>query len=488
MPPPAPQSPDTQTGSLRADPMAEQYLIHEVIGRGAFGDVVRATHKVSGNQVAIKLIDLEDAQDDIDEIQKEIAVLSRIQCPQLVSYGGSFVVDAQLWIVMELLEAGSLLDLMTTAPLPEPLIGTVLREMLLGLQYLHKRGIIHRDLKAANVMVSAQGDVKIGDFGTTGRLTNTMQKRQTFVGSPCWMAPEVIKEAAYGVAADIWSLGITAIELAKGEAPYASIHPMRVLFLIPKNPPPTLEGDFSKGLKDFVGMCLRKTPEERASAASLLKVKYIKNAKPSSHLGRYVNENMSARESKGDAYESDADSSDGQESDGGDVDRVDGFSAMDTSGFSAMDTTKAVGSKSQAVASDYSDSGGSAGSDDDADWDFASMKISAEEVRSALAAQGKAQEAALFREPATNGAELQKCREDVAAILDDAIGHTEADDLVAKVGSDAGAADGSGVSLTGQPSAKCGAQSTQARHQSVLSDDSWCHSVLLPSVERVSFA
>lgn len=203
---------------------------------------------------------------------------------------------------MEYCGAGSVSDIMRLRKktLSEHEIATILSDTLKGLEYLHLRRKIHRDIKAGNILLNSEGHAKLADFGVAGQLTDTMAKRNTVIGTPFWMAPEVIEEIGYDCVADVWSLGITALEMAEGKPPYGDIHPMRAIFMIPTKPPPSFrEPDrWSPEFIDFVSLCLVKNPEERATATDLLQHEFIKNARPNSILSEMIAEAKEIRENQ----------------------------------------------------------------------------------------------------------------------------------------------------------------------------------------------
>lgn len=226
-------------------------------------------------------VDLESSEEDLSDILSELAVLSSCASSHVTKYKSAFLRRQTLWIVMEYLGGGSCADLLKPPPhhLSESHIAIISRELLLGLSYLHGEGKLHRDIKAANVLLGMDGRVKLADFGVAAQLTGLKSMRNTFVGTPFWMAPEVIQQEGHDARADIWSLGITAIELAYGQPPHANVHPMKVLFQIPKQPAPRLEGgNWSRDFRDFVALCLTKDPDHRPTAKQMLKHRFIRHA------------------------------------------------------------------------------------------------------------------------------------------------------------------------------------------------------------------
>ena len=256
----------------------DRYKFGEWIGKGAYGVVHKAFDRELGLDVAIKIINLEDFGDEIENLSSEIVLMSHHQEVShennLVRYYASHVVDSDLWIIMEYLDGGSLADILELREhLDELSIKYVLHRLLIAISHMHNDRKLHRDVKAGNILVNSEGVVKLADFGANGQLSDSLSKRKTRVGTPFWMAPEVIRESAYDGCADIWSVGITAIELATGSPPLArEMHPMQAILLIPEREAPHLDDleGFSDACKAFVRRCLRKNPEERPTARELL--------------------------------------------------------------------------------------------------------------------------------------------------------------------------------------------------------------------------
>ncbi|RKO95729.1 hypothetical protein CXG81DRAFT_11078, partial [Caulochytrium protostelioides] len=272
------------------------YEIGPAIGYGSSAIVYLSTYLPTGRQVGIKMIDLDQFErNQIDELRKEIQIMSLSKHPNLLPVYGSFVNGSKLYIVMPFLQAGSCLDMMRTAHpegFEETVIATILKQGLQGLEYLHRNGQIHRDVKAGNLLASDDGLVQLADFGVSSSLMDTGERkgmRKTFVGTPCWMAPEVMEQSGYDYKADIWSFGITALELATGHAPFAKFPPIKVLMLTLQNDPPTLDRDstrhkYSKSFKDMIDTCLQKDPARRPTAEKLLQHPFFKLAKKKEYL------------------------------------------------------------------------------------------------------------------------------------------------------------------------------------------------------------
>ncbi|KAJ1020108.1 hypothetical protein NDA16_004388 [Ustilago loliicola] len=267
-----------------APPVNSVYRRLELVGRGAYGAVYRGVHVETGAAVALKVVNLDTPDDDVSDIQREVALLSQLReaaQKNVVRYWGCWLKGPELWIVMDFAEGGSVRTLMKAGPIAERYCAVIVRETLVALNYLHKSGIIHRDIKAANILLTSTGKILLCDFGVAASLASSSvhSKRSTFVGTPYWMAPEVITEGkTYDQKADVWSLGITIYEMATGNPPLADVEQMRVIMLIPKSKPPRLplEGDFSPAMRDFVAACLNEEPKERATSEELNKLKWIK--------------------------------------------------------------------------------------------------------------------------------------------------------------------------------------------------------------------
>ncbi|KAI0501121.1 hypothetical protein KFK09_016064 [Dendrobium nobile] len=262
----------------REDPTTKYELLHE-LGKGSYGAVYKARDLKTSELVAIKVISLTEGEEGYDEIRGEIEMLQQCSHPNVVRYFGSYQGEEYLWIVMEYCGGGSVSDLMNVIeePLNEAQIAYICREALKGLAYLHSIFKVHRDIKGGNILLTEQGEVKLGDFGVAAQLTRTMSKRNTFIGTPHWMAPEVIQESRYDGKVDVWALGVSAIEMAEGLPPRSSVHPMRVLFMISREPAPMLEDKekWSLLFHDFIAKCLTKDPRLRPPATEMLKHKFI---------------------------------------------------------------------------------------------------------------------------------------------------------------------------------------------------------------------
>lgn len=279
------------------DPNTIWSLVGE-LGDGSFGKVYKAERKTDSVLAAAKIIDVKD-ESELDDFMVEIDILSECKHKHVVGMYEAYYHENKLWMMLEFCSGGALDDLILELErgLNEEQIRVVCKQMFECLHFLHTHKVIHRDLKAGNLLLTNEGNIKLADFGVSAKNKKTIQRRTTFIGTPYWMAPEVIvtetcKDDPYDYKADIWSAGVTLIELAEMQPPYHDMHPMRVLFKIPKADPPTLQfrNRWSKDFHDFLSLCVVKSPEMRSSAADLLEHPFIVNCVDNKPLKELYNE------------------------------------------------------------------------------------------------------------------------------------------------------------------------------------------------------
>ncbi|KAH9812399.1 kinase-like domain-containing protein [Melampsora americana] len=268
--------------SHRDVPVEQLFTKLDIVGKGAYGAVYKGIHNATGTILALKVINLDTAEDDIIEIQREVALLSQLRDSDrhnCIGYHGCYFYKTELWIAMDFASGGSIRTLLKPGKIEEKFTQLIIRETLIGLNYLHRQDIIHRDIKSANILLTNSHRVLLCDFGIAAPLQSTNHKRSTFIGTPYWMAPEVIADGRlYDTKADIWSLGITLYEMLNGNPPYSDLTPAKVILKIPRSQPAKLEGNqFSNGVKEFLAACLIDEPNDRPTADELMKHKWIKS-------------------------------------------------------------------------------------------------------------------------------------------------------------------------------------------------------------------
>jgi len=294
--------PQGSMGDLSGVDHEDIFEVLEKIGAGSFGSVWKAREKRKDGDVkkarliAAKRIQMEtdkedgdesseaDVEADIEEVRKEVSFIKECHSRFIVDYYGSFLESRCLWILMEYCDCGSVRDIMVVCDsvLDELQVATVLWYAAQALNFLHSQGKIHRDIKAGNILVNSRGECKLADFGVSS-YSNV--KRFTMVGTPFWMAPEIVLEKGYDQMVDIWAIGITAIEMIEGRPPLFDMNPMRAIFAIPSRPPPTFNDPVSPTLEDFVAQCLQKDPTMRMTAAQMLEHPFLEQISESQLSG-----------------------------------------------------------------------------------------------------------------------------------------------------------------------------------------------------------
>lgn len=275
------------------------FTILDKLGEGSYGSVVKASKNDTNELYAIKLVPIEKSE-GLQSIMREVDVMRDIDSPYIIKVYGTYVADEHLWIVLEYCAGGSVADYMRISgnTFEEKYIAAIARDVLKGLDYMHSHKKLHRDVKAGNILLSTDGVAKLADFGVAAQLSDKTFKRNTLTGTPYWMAPEVVLETGYDGKADVWSLGITCIEMWDGKPPYHSVRPMLAMIMIPNKPPPSVVNveKCSPEFVDFMAQCLNKDPNIRPDAKTMLEHPFIKKAAP---LKPLVEEILELIEQKG---------------------------------------------------------------------------------------------------------------------------------------------------------------------------------------------
>jgi len=287
----ASSTPSGKNPYSKEDPL-KNYEIVCKLGQGAYGSVQKARDKRDGQLVAIKILPLEGP--DVTGLRREINILCNCKSEYIVGYKGTYEKPDEVWIVMEHCSA-SLADFLVSIKnftFTEEQISAIMQMTLEGLKSLYGGKKIHRDIKSGNILVNMDGTCKIADFGVSAELRHTMSKRQSLIGTPYWMAPEVLKQDKYDFKADIWSLAITAMELAEGVPPHSNMHYLRAIIMIPKTEPPTLKDPtrWSQDFADFLKICLQKDPSQRPTTSGLLAHPFIAKSKGKSVVAPLIAE------------------------------------------------------------------------------------------------------------------------------------------------------------------------------------------------------
>ncbi|KMT02640.1 hypothetical protein BVRB_9g203210 [Beta vulgaris subsp. vulgaris] len=258
-----------------------KYMLGDEIGKGAYGRVYKGLDLENGDFVAIKQVSLENiAQEDLNIIMQEIDLLKNLNHKNIVKYLGSLKTRSHLHIILEYVENGSLANIIKPnkfGPFPEQLVAHYIAQVLEGLVYLHEQGVIHRDIKGANILTTKEGLVKLADFGVATKLTEADVNTHSVVGTPYWMAPEVIEMSGVCAASDIWSVGCTVIELLTCVPPYYDLQPMPALFRIVQDEHPPIPDGLSADMTDFLRLCFKKDARQRPDAKMLLSHPWIQN-------------------------------------------------------------------------------------------------------------------------------------------------------------------------------------------------------------------